>query len=90
MLDSSLQKIILEINSLENSNNLTSNDGKKLENKIKLALQKFDYNNAKGGCKQLDGFVESVSTLIDQSSIEPKHGQSLINSVDLFKFNFCL
>jgi len=89
MLKASLKKIILEINSLENSNNLTSDDGKTLVNKLHLAIKKFDFDNTKGGCKQLDGFIESTSELIDQSMIGSKKGQSLINSVDLIKLNFC-
>jgi len=89
MLEASLKKIISEINSLENSNNLSSEDGKTLVNKLNLAIKKFDFDNTKGGCKQLDGFVESTSELIDQSKIGSKKGLSLINSVDLIKLNFC-
>jgi len=89
MLEASLKKIISEINSLENSNNLTSDDSKTLLNKLNLAIKKFDFDNTKGGCKQLDGFVESTSELIDQSKIGSKKGQSLIDSVDLIKLNFC-
>jgi len=89
MLEASLKKIISEINLLENSNNLSSDDGKKLVKKLDLAIQKFDFDNTKGGCKQLDGFVESTSELIDQSKIGSKKAQSLINSVDLIKLNFC-
>ncbi len=89
MLEASLKKIILEINSLENSNNLTNDDGKTLVNKLNLAIKKFDFDNTKGGCKQLDGFVESTSELIDQNKIGSKKGQSLINSIDLIKLNFC-
>ncbi len=84
-----MKKIISEINSLENSNNLTSDDGKTLVNKLNLAIKKFDFDNTKGGCKQLDGFVDSTSELIDQSKIGSKKGQSLINSIDLIKLNFC-
>ena len=89
MLEASLKKIILEINSLENSNSLTSDDGKTLLNKLNLAIKKFDFDNTPGGCKQLDGFVESTSELIDQNKIGSKKGQSLINSIDLIKLNFC-
>ncbi len=89
MLEASLKKIISEINSLENSNNLTNDDGKTLVNKLNLAIKKFDFDNTKGGCKQLDGFVESTSELIVQSMICSKMGLSLINSVDLIKLNFC-
>ncbi len=89
MLEASLKKIISEINSLENSNSLTSDDGKTLVNKLNLAIKKFDFDNTKGGCKQLDGFVESTSELIDQNMIGSKKGQSLINSIDLIKLNFC-
>jgi len=88
MLEASLKKIILEINSIDN-NNLASDDGKTLVNKLNLAIKKFDFDNTKGGCKQLDGFVESTSELIDQSKIDSKKAQSLINSVDLIKLNFC-
>jgi len=89
MLEVSVKKIISEINSLENSNSLTSDDGKTLVNKLNLAIKKFDFDNTKGGCKQLDGFVESTSELIDQNNIGSKKGQSLIDSVDLIKLNFC-
>jgi len=89
LLEASLEKIISEINSLENSNSLTNDDGKTLVNKLNLAIKKFDFDNTKSGCKQLEGFVESTSELIDQSKIGSKKGQSLIDSVDLVKLNFC-
>jgi len=89
LLEASLKKIILQINSLENSNSLTSDDGKTLVNKLNLAIQKFDFDNLKGGCNQLDSFIESVSELMDQSLLDPIRGQPLINSVDLVKLNFC-
>jgi len=89
LLASSLKKIILETNSLANSKILTSNDANTLENKLNLAIQKFDFDNTKGGCNQLDSFIESVGELVDQSNLGQKHGQSLINSVDLVKLNFC-
>jgi len=89
LVEYSLKKIILEINSLEDAKNLSSFDSKKLLKKLNSAINNFDFDNTKGGCKQLDGFVESTSELIDQSKIDSKKGQSLINSVDLIKLNFC-
>ena len=89
MLESSLKKIILDINSLEDSTELTSDDSKTLVNKLNSAIKKFDFDNTLEGCNQLDSFVESTSELIDHDKLSPKKGQSLINTVDLIKFNYC-
>jgi len=89
MLEASLKKIILEINSLENSENLSSVDSNKLIKKLNSAINKFDFDNTEGGCKQLDGFVESTSELIDYNTLDSREGQSLINSADVIKLNFC-
>jgi len=89
LLEASLKKIISEINSLENSNSLTNDDGKTLVNKLNLAIQKFDFDNTKGGCNQLDSFIESTHELIVQSKIGFMKGKSLNGSVKLVKLNFC-
>ena len=89
LLESSLKKIILDINSLEDSTELTSDDSKTLVNKLNSAIKKFDFDNTLEGCNQLDSFVESTSELIDQDKLSLKKGQSLINTVDLIKFNYC-
>ncbi len=89
LLEKSLQKLGKQVMSLRDSQDLTNEDIKKLLKKLVLTKTKFDFDNTKGGCKQLDGFVDSTSELIDQSKIDSKKGQSLINSVDLIKLNFC-
>jgi len=68
---------------------LNSDDGKTLVYKLNSAIKKFDFDNTLEGCNQLDSFVESMSELIDQDKLSPKKGQSLINAVDLIKFNYC-
>ena len=89
LLESSLKKIILDINSLKDTKKLNSDDGKTLVNKLNSAIKKFDFDNTLEGCNQLDSFVESTSELIDHDKLSPKKGQSLINTVDLIKFNYC-
>ena len=89
LLESSLKKIIFDINSLDDSKELISDDGKTLVNKLNSAIKKFDFDNTLEGCNQLDSFVESTSELIDQDKLSLKKGQSLINTVDLIKFNYC-
>jgi len=89
LLEISLQKIVKDIKSLMNSKTLADDDGKNLENKLNLALKKFDFNNEVGGCKQIEGFIESVSEMVDQNKLSQYTGQSLINHADLIKLNFC-
>jgi len=68
---------------------LANEDVKKLLKKLDLTKTKFDFDNMQGGCKQLDGFIDGISGLVDQSKLTQKNGQSLINSADLIKFNYC-
>jgi len=89
LLEKSLQKLGEQVMFLRDSQELTNDDVKKLLKKLDLTKTKFDFDNMKGGCKQLDGFIDSTSGLVDQSKINQKTGQSLINSADLIKFNYC-
>jgi hypothetical protein len=89
LLEKSLQKLGDQVMSLRDSQDLTNEDIKKLLKKLVLTKTKFDFDNIKGGCKQLDGFVDSTSGLVDQSKLTQKIGQSLIDSADLIKFNYC-
>ena len=82
----SLQKIISEINSL---NNMNKNDNELLVNNIHLAIKKFDFGDTNEGCKQLDEFIDGVSDFVDHGAINSEKGQKLINSADLIKLNFC-
>jgi len=74
---------------MRDSQELTNEDIIKLLKKIDLTKTKFDFDNMKGGCKQLDGFIDSIIDLVDQSILTQKNSQSLINSADLIKFNYC-
>jgi len=49
----------------------------------------FDFYNTRGGCNQLDKFIEEVSLLVDNEKLVSKEAHSLINSADLIKLNFC-
>ncbi len=89
LLEKSLQKLGKQVMSLRDSQDLTNEDIKKLLKKLDLTKTKFDFDNMKGGCKQLEGFIDSTSGLVDQSKLTHKNGQSLIDSADLIKFNYC-
>jgi len=89
LLEKSLQKLGDQVMSLRDSQELTNEDIKKLLKKLDLTKTKFDFDNMKGGCKQLDGFIDSTSGFVDQSKLTQKNGQSLIDSADLIKFNYC-
>jgi hypothetical protein len=86
LIESSLQKIITDIKSI---NDLNKNDNELLVNKINLAIKKFDFGDSKAGCQQLDEFIEYVSDFVDHETINSANGQKLINSADLVKLNFC-
>jgi len=89
LLEKSLQKLGEQVMFLRDSQDLTNEDVKKLLKKLDITKTKFDFDNMKGGCEQLDGFIDSISGLVDQSKLNQKNGQSLINSADLIKFNYC-
>jgi len=85
----SLKKTIDDVNSLVVSKDIPKKDSKKLTKILDLAIIQFDFDNTKNGCVKIDSFIENVSILIDEGQLEQNKGQSLINSADIIKLNFC-
>jgi len=89
LVSTSLKNTIDDVNSLVVAKDITKKDSKKLTKILDLAITQFDFDNTKNGCVKIDSFIENVSILIDESQLEQNIGQSLINSADIIKLNFC-
>jgi len=89
LLERSLKELKSHVQFLIDSENLEKSDGQKLINQLDKAVNDFYFYETFKACAALDNFIERVSLFVDENKIPQIQGQSLINGVDLVKFNFC-
>ena len=76
------QQIIGDVQSLVDTNILSSKDGGKLIKELGKAVDEFDQNKGDKGIKNLEKFIDKVVDLMDDGDLTPAQGQPLIDAAN--------